>query len=64
MQPGDVPRTAADVADLVREVGYRPSTKVEEGIKKFVEWFVEYFSVIFQECNSFQFRYLNRNFSI
>jgi UDP-glucuronate 4-epimerase len=44
MQLGDVPRTAADVDDLVREVGYRPSTKVEEGIKKFVEWFVEFYA--------------------
>jgi len=46
MQPGDVPRTAADVADLVRDVGYKPSTKVEEGIKKFVEWFVGYSALL------------------
>jgi UDP-glucuronate 4-epimerase len=46
MQPGDVPRTAADVVDLVKEVGYRPSTEVEEGIKKFVEWFVEFYALL------------------
>jgi len=40
MQPGDVPRTAADVADLVKDVGYKPSTRVEEGIRKFVGWFI------------------------
>ena len=45
MQPGDVPITAADVYDLVRELGYKPSTKVEEGIKKFVEWFVGFNSL-------------------
>jgi UDP-glucuronate 4-epimerase len=45
MQPGDVPRTAADVADLVKEVGYKPSTRVQEGIKKFVEWFMGYYTL-------------------
>ncbi len=44
MQAGDVPRTEADVTDLVKDIGYRPSTKVEEGIKRFVEWFVGYYT--------------------
>ena len=47
MQPGDVPRTAADVADLVRDIGYKPSTKVEEGIRKFSEWFKDYHSALY-----------------
>ena len=43
LQPGDVPDTWADVEDLVRDVGYRPVTPVEEGVKKFVDWFMEYY---------------------
>ncbi len=43
MQVGDVPDTWADAEDLVRDVGYRPSTPVEEGIAKFVAWYLEYY---------------------
>ena len=43
MQPGDVPDTFADIDDLVRDVGYRPSTPVEVGVKRFVEWYVDYY---------------------
>jgi UDP-glucuronate 4-epimerase len=39
MQPGDVPETYADVADLERAVGFRPKTSIEEGIRRFVDWF-------------------------
>src|SRR5680860_1511338 len=39
MQPGDVPATYADVDDLMRDVGFRPSTPLEEGIARFVEWY-------------------------
>lgn len=42
MQPGDVAETCADVDDLMREVGFRPNTPIEEGIKRFVAWFREY----------------------
>jgi len=45
LQPGDVPDTFADVQDLVRDVGYRPSTPVTEGIRRFVVWYREYFRV-------------------
>ncbi len=45
MQAGDVPDTEADVEDLVADVGYRPSTSVETGIRAFVEWYRGYFSV-------------------
>jgi UDP-glucuronate 4-epimerase len=38
MQPGDVPETYADVADLEQAVGFRPSTPIAEGIKRFIEW--------------------------
>jgi UDP-glucuronate 4-epimerase len=42
LQPGDVPDTYADVDDLVREFGYKPSTSVNLGVKNFVDWFKEY----------------------
>jgi UDP-glucuronate 4-epimerase len=42
MQPGDVPATFADVDDLVREVDFRPSTSIEDGIRKFVAWYRSY----------------------
>lgn len=45
MQPGDVPATAADVSDLVRDLGYKPATPVKEGIDRFVDWYRAYFKV-------------------
>jgi len=39
MQPGDVLETYADVSDLTRDTGFRPSTPIEEGIRRFVEWY-------------------------
>jgi len=43
IQAGDVPATYADVADLIRDVGFKPSTSIEQGIMKFVEWYKEYY---------------------
>ena len=43
LQAGDVPETFADIEDLVRDVGYRPATPVEVGVRRFVEWFCEYY---------------------
>ncbi len=45
LQPGDVPDTEADVSDLVADVGYRPKTSVETGVRNFVEWYRGYFEV-------------------
>jgi UDP-glucuronate 4-epimerase len=45
LQPGDVPDTFADVDRLVADIGYKPTTTVEEGIEKFVEWYREYYGV-------------------
>ncbi|WP_405234262.1 NAD-dependent epimerase [Lentisalinibacter salinarum] len=45
MQPGDVPDTWADVADLVADVDYQPATTVEEGVRRFVEWYVDFYEV-------------------
>jgi UDP-glucuronate 4-epimerase len=43
LQPGDVPETFADIEDLARDVGYRPATPIEVGVRRFVEWFCEYY---------------------
>jgi UDP-glucuronate 4-epimerase len=45
LQAGDVPDTFADVADLVEQFQYRPSTPVQEGIARFVTWYREYFKI-------------------
>lgn len=45
MQPGDVPDTYADVDALVADVDYRPSTPVEEGVARFVEWYREFYKI-------------------
>ena len=43
LQPGDVPATYADVADLERDVGFKPATPIEQGIDQFVTWYKSYF---------------------
>lgn len=43
LQPGDVPATYADVDDLVNDVGFKPQTPIETGIKRFVKWYKEYY---------------------
>lgn len=45
MQPGDVLATYADVEDLGRATGYRPSTSIENGVKEFVRWFKSYYDI-------------------
>jgi UDP-glucuronate 4-epimerase len=45
MQLGDVPDTWADVEELVADVGYRPSTPVEQGVRSFVDWYLDYYKV-------------------
>ena len=42
MQPGDVSATYADVEDLARDIGFRPATKIEDGIGRFAKWYREY----------------------
>jgi len=42
MQPGDVPETCADVDDLMRDVGFRPATPIEDGVRKFAAWYREF----------------------
>ncbi|MBX7490280.1 NAD-dependent epimerase [Helicobacter turcicus] len=45
LQPGDVPATYANVDDLVRELGYKPNTSIQIGIKNFVTWYRDFFKV-------------------
>ena len=46
MQPGDVPATYANVDALASDVGFRPQTPVEEGVRRFVDWYKEYYRVV------------------
>jgi UDP-glucuronate 4-epimerase len=45
IQPGDVPDTRADMSALQDAVGYRPVTPVEEGVRRFVDWYLAYHGV-------------------
>ena len=45
MQAGDVPATFADVADLTRDTGFTPATPIEEGVRRFVAWYRDYYRV-------------------
>ncbi len=44
IQPGDVPDTFADVDDLVKDFNYKPSTSIEMGVEKFIQWYNEYYN--------------------
>lgn len=43
LQPGDVPATYANVDDLIKDVGFKPSTTIEEGIERFIAWYKDYY---------------------
>ena len=45
MQPGDVTDTFADVGDLMRDIGFRPETSIEDGIRDFVAWYRDHYKV-------------------
>jgi len=45
LQPGDVPNTWADCSELAEDFNYKPATTVEEGIKRFVEWYKDYYRI-------------------
>lgn len=45
MQPGDVPITYADVSDLERDFGFKPSTSLREGLRKFAQWYKTFYNV-------------------
>ena len=43
MQPGDVPVTYADTEALTRDYGYRPTTSLRDGLRRFAEWYKQYY---------------------
>jgi UDP-glucuronate 4-epimerase len=43
MQPGDVPETCAEIDDLMRDVGFKPSTPIEDGVRMFAAWYRDYY---------------------
>ncbi len=45
LQPGDVPQTYANVDDLIKDVGFRPATSIEDGISHFVKWYRDFYKV-------------------
>jgi UDP-glucuronate 4-epimerase len=45
LQPGDIPDTFADVTALARAVNYKPSVPVKEGVRRFVDWYLQYYRV-------------------
>jgi UDP-glucuronate 4-epimerase len=45
LQPGDVPETYADTAELQAATGFKPSTSIETGVRRFVDWYREYYNV-------------------
>lgn len=45
MQKGDVPATCANVDDLAREVGFKPDTPIETGIRNFVDWYRGFYNI-------------------
>ncbi len=46
MQPGDVPKTAADITRLKNELGYTPKTPIRMGVKHFIQWYTEYHQLV------------------
>lgn len=45
MQPGDVPVTYADTGALERDYGFKPNTDLRDGLRKFAEWYKEFYKV-------------------
>lgn len=43
LQPGDVPETYANVDDLFRDIDFKPETTIQEGVNKFIDWYLEYY---------------------
>jgi len=52
MQPGEVPETYADIESIARDIGFRPTTSIDEGVPRFVSWYREYFSVAAPDAGS------------
>ncbi len=50
LQPGDVVKTYADTTNLEKDLGYKPTTPVTTGVKRFIEWYVEYYDCVAQQA--------------
>tara|TARA_Y100000817_G_scaffold314068_1_gene311762 strand:- start:2034 stop:3044 length:1011 start_codon:yes stop_codon:yes gene_type:complete len=46
LQPGDVEDTWADIEEFVTYMGYKPATPIEEGVKNFVDWYIDYYKIV------------------
>jgi len=51
MQAGDIPVTCADIQDVFTDVGFKPSTSIEMGMEKFVDWYLSYYKI--KQCGRF-----------
>ena len=45
MQPGDVKETYADILESERDLNFKPNTRIEDGIPKFIKWYKEYYNI-------------------
>lgn len=45
LQPGDVPETYANVDDLFKNIDFKPSTKIQDGVNSFVDWYLDYYNI-------------------
>lgn len=45
LQPGDVPETYANVEDLFNNIDFKPSTNIQDGVNKFVDWYLDYYNI-------------------
>lgn len=45
LQPGDVPETYANVDDLIRDINFQPNTSIQDGVNKFIDWYLDYYEV-------------------
>lgn len=45
LQPGDVPETYANVDDLYNNIDFKPETTIQDGVNKFIDWYLDYYSI-------------------
>jgi len=46
MQPGDIPKSHADVENLIEEFDYAPQHSIQHGIKNFIDWYLDYYKTV------------------
>ena len=45
LQPGDVPETYANVDDLFKNIDFKPQTSIQDGVNKFIDWYLDYYKL-------------------